>query len=50
MIPESGNRFPEKIMVKQKIEPLPDSIGMKQALGGGNKKGAPWRSFFFKNQ
>jgi hypothetical protein len=33
MIPKSGNRFSEKIMLKQKLEPCCDSIKVDRALG-----------------
>jgi len=32
MIPKSGIRFSEKIMLKQKDRAHPEKIGMKQAL------------------
>jgi hypothetical protein len=33
MIPKSGNRFSEKIMLKQKINDESDSTQLKQTLG-----------------
>ena len=35
MIPKSGTRFSDRVMVKKEIEPHPDSIGMDQALHAG---------------
>jgi hypothetical protein len=31
MIPKSGDRFSEKIMLKKEMEPHPDPVGMEQA-------------------